>query len=47
LKCTHHYYIKAYRRKSVSNFSEMYIACVVLEQMNRRAHGFGENSNDY
>jgi hypothetical protein len=26
---------------------EMYISVVILEQMNRRAHGFRGNSNDY
>ena len=34
-------------KQGVAILNEMYIAFVRLKQLNRRAHGFGENSNDY
>ena len=38
---------KGISKQGCSYFSEMYISFVILERTGRRAHGFGENSNDY
>jgi hypothetical protein len=38
---------KGILRKGEAVASEMYISYAILERINQRAHGFGENSNDY